>query len=74
MSNTYELKQEGSTLYVLNKNGTNAFTMQVQRGLNDNGERLTEEQCEGLATAIRYGLECFSPSGCRINFEPLINE
>jgi len=49
----YILHREGATLYVLNKSGTNAFTMNTQAGFDDNGERLSNDVLEAFAEKLR---------------------
>lgn len=61
----YTLHREGATLYVLNKNGTNAFSMSIQAGFDDNGERLTQKQCENIARIIDFAI-LFTQSQCTI--------
>ena len=71
---THELQVEQSTLYVLNSEGTNAFSLNVQAGFNDLGQRLTQEQCNAIALAIKDALAVCSPLGSRVDFTPLINK
>lgn len=42
----------GSTVYVLNERGTNRWWASVQPGQDDNGERISDEECQRIAHAL----------------------
>lgn len=53
---TYLVRVDGATAYVLNADGMNRWTAQVQPGYNDAGKRVSDAECQSIARRIAAAL------------------